>query len=137
MLQGMIDVGICMLSDKQELEKLLKATLRPEFLNRIDEFVVFKALTKKEILQIVDLLLEETKKLASAQNIELEIEKSVKEFLAEEGYDPQFGARPLRRVIQREIETPLSDKLIADTFGIGGKIKVELDKKNEVIFSKS
>lgn len=121
---------------EQELEKLLKATLRPEFLNRIDEFVVFKALTKKEILQIVDLLLKDTQRLASAQNIELKIEKKVKEFLAEEGFDPQFGARPLRRVIQREIETPLSDKLIAGMFEAGDKIKVKLGKRGKVEFNK-
>ncbi|MBM4402550.1 MAG: AAA family ATPase, partial [Candidatus Cloacimonetes bacterium] len=120
---------------EEELEKLLKATFRPEFLNRIDEFVVFKALSKKEILQIVDLLLEETKRLASGQNIELKIEKKVKEFLVEEGFDPQFGARPLRRVIQREIETPLSEKLIAGTFGQGDKIMVKLGEKGNLEFT--
>ncbi|OQX51328.1 hypothetical protein B5M47_01165 [candidate division CPR3 bacterium 4484_211] len=112
-----------------KMEELLKAKFRPEFLNRIDEFVIFKSLTKDQILKIVDLLLEDTKKRLAEQGISLEVSKEAKEFLSEVGFDPQFGARPLRRAIQRELENQLSDKIIAGEFREGDKIKVKLDKK--------
>lgn len=125
------------LQDKleNEIEKLLKVTFRPEFLNRVDEFVLFHGLDKKQILQIVDLLLNETRNLVKAQQIQLDFDKKVKEFLANEGFDPEFGARPLKRVIQREIETPLSDKLISGEFKEGDRIKVEMSKKDKIGFT--
>ena len=121
---------------EEKLEQLLKSHFRPEFLNRVDEFIIFQALGKEEILQIVDLLLEETIRLAEAQGIKLEISKGARQKLAEMGFDPEFGARPLRRTIQREIENPLSRQLIAGNFNAGDKVKVTLNKKGEFVFKK-
>lgn len=121
---------------EEELEGLLRSTFRPEFLNRVDEFVTFKALTKEHVLKIVDLLLEGTSRLLSTQKITIEITPSVKKYLAEAGFDLQFGARPLKRVIQREIENPLSEKIIREEFKPGAKIRVMMNKVGEIVFEK-
>ncbi|QDQ41395.1 Cdc48 subfamily AAA family protein [Methylacidiphilum kamchatkense Kam1] len=91
----------------------LRAVFRPEFLNRIDEVVIFKPLSLNEIKQIVDLQLVLIKNRLREKYIELELSESAKEHLAHEGYSPIYGARPLRRILQKEIETPLSRKIIA------------------------
>lgn len=121
---------------EEEMEKLIKATFRPEFINRVDEFVLFKALGKAEVLKIVDLLLDETKRLTQAQKVDLKVDKKVKEFLVTEGFDPNFGARPLKRLIQREIENPLSEKLIKGELAEGDEVKVEIDKMKHLEFIK-
>lgn len=121
---------------EEEMEKLIKATFRPEFINRADEFVLFKALGKAEVLKIVDLLLDETKRLTQAQKVDLKVDKKVKEFLVTEGFDPNFGARPLKRLIQREIENPLSEKLIKGELAEGDEVKVEIDKMRHLEFIK-
>ncbi|MEA1940559.1 MAG: ATP-dependent Clp protease ATP-binding subunit [Candidatus Caldatribacteriota bacterium] len=108
---------------------------RPEFLNRIDEIIVFKSLNKKEIKIIADLMLEEVKKLLEEQNIKMETTEKVKELLAKEGYDSNYGARPLRRTIERLIENPISEKILAGKFVEGDCISVK-EKENKVIFLK-
>ena len=94
---------------------LLKQTIRPEFLNRIDEVIMFQPLMKKEIKGIISIQLNALKELIAKNGIHLEFTDYALEYLAENGYDPQFGARPLKRLIQREIVNALSKKILAGT----------------------
>ena len=98
---------------KVEVMTLLRQTIRPEFLNRIDEVIMFEPLMKKEIKGIIRLQLESLKKLVAQSGINLQFSDYVMDFLAENGYDPQFGARPLKRLIQKEIVNQLSKKILA------------------------
>ncbi|MEA2021318.1 MAG: ATP-dependent Clp protease ATP-binding subunit [Candidatus Caldatribacteriota bacterium] len=108
---------------------------RPEFLNRIDEIIVFKSLNKKEIKLITNLMLNEVKALLEEQKISIETSEKAKELLAIEGYDPNYGARPLRRTIERLIENPISEKILAGEFVEGDCISVKV-KEKKVVFSK-
>jgi len=109
----------------------MKRHFRPEFLNRIDEIIVFRELTSEEIKQIIDLLLERVKNQLRAQRLELVVTDSAKGYLAKVGYDPELGARPLRRAIQRHVEDPLSEKVLMGEFSAGTTILVSLDEENE------
>ncbi len=109
----------------------MKRYFRPEFLNRIDEIIVFRELTSEEIKQIIDLLLERVKEQLRAQRLELVVTDSAKGYLAKVGYDPELGARPLRRAIQRHVEDPLSEKVLMGEFSAGTTILVSLDEENE------
>ncbi len=102
----------------------LKRVFRPEFLNRTDEIVVFHSLTKKEIVKILDILLGEVQTRLSEKEIILEVKKSAREYLIEKGYEVRYGARPLRRTIQREIEDPLSMEILKGRFTNGDHIIV-------------
>jgi ATP-dependent Clp protease ATP-binding subunit ClpB len=92
---------------------LLRQTIRPEFLNRIDEVIMFQPLMKKEIKGIIDIQLQGLKKLVAQSGIQLQFSEYVLEFLAENGYDPQMGARPLKRLIQKKIVNQLSKRILA------------------------
>ncbi len=105
----------------------LKKAFRPEFLNRIDATVVFRALTRKDIHKIVDLELDLVRERLAEHEIELEITEDAMDLLAEKGYDPDFGARPLRRAIQDLLEDPLAEKLLAGDFAAGDKVSIERD----------
>lgn len=98
---------------KGEVMNLLRQTIRPEFLNRVDEIIMFSPLMKKQILGIVNIQLEGLKQLVAQNGIELNYSKYLLEFLSEQGYDPQFGARPLKRLIQKQIINALSKKILA------------------------
>ncbi len=100
---------------------------KPEFINRIDEIIVFQPLTRREIKEIVDLLIARLKRRLEEQGMGIVLTEGAKDYLAERGYDPDFGARPLRRLIQREIESPLSGELIRGTFQPGDVIEVYLE----------
>jgi len=100
-------------STKEEVMALLRQTIRPEFLNRIDEVIMFQPLMKREIKGIIQIQLENLKKLVAQSGINLEFSDYVLDYLAENGYDPQFGARPLKRLIQKEIVNGLSKKILA------------------------
>lgn len=102
----------------------MKKKFRPEFLNRIDGVVVFHSLSKEQIRQIVDLMLNEVVKSLSEKNVKLEITDAARDFLGEKGYDPTFGARPLRRVIQNEVEDKLSEALLRGEFRPGDRKSV-------------
>jgi len=123
-------------SMKGRIMEELKRTFRPEFLNRIDEIVVFHALTFAEILQIVDLMVGRVAQQARAQGIELEITQEVREMLAREGFDPQFGARPLRRAVQRLIEDPLAEEILLGRFSEGDTVLASLDEDGRLVFLK-
>lgn len=119
---------------KNQLMGELKKYFKPEFLNRIDDIIVFHSLNKKQIKKIVDIMLCEVKKLLRGQNIEIDIDNKVKTILTKEGYDPTFGARPLRRVIQKRLEDPLSEMLLSGDFNNGDKIKATADKNKNINF---
>ncbi|MDK2899504.1 MAG: ATP-dependent Clp protease ATP-binding subunit ClpC [Thermosipho sp. (in: thermotogales)] len=101
---------------KEKVIEEVKKTFRPEFLNRIDEVVVFHKLTEDHIRKIIEILLKDIRKRLSEKGILLELSKSAKDFLVQEGYDPAYGARPLKRAIQRHIEDPLSEELLKGKF---------------------
>jgi ATP-dependent Clp protease ATP-binding subunit ClpC len=112
-----------------ELERMF----RPEFRNRLDGIIIFRALTKREIGEIVELLVVQVEDRLKEYDIDLVISSEAKALLAEEGYDPDFGARPLRRVIQRRIEDALSEGILAGTFEHGNTIQAEA-KDGEIVF---
>ncbi|MEK6755549.1 MAG: ATP-dependent chaperone ClpB [Bacteroidota bacterium] len=116
------------------LLEMLKQTIRPEFLNRIDEIILFKPLTMPEIQQIVELQLKNVQKLASAKNIILEFSDDVKEWLARAGFDPAFGARPLKRTVQRYVVNRLSEKILAGEIAEGDTVKVDVGDHGAVEF---
>jgi ATP-dependent Clp protease ATP-binding subunit ClpC len=109
----------------------MKRHFRPEFLNRIDEMIVFRELTFEEIKLIIDLLLERVQKQLRTQRLELVVTDSAKGHLAKVGYDPDLGARPLRRAIQRHVEDALSEKVLMGEFSAGTTILVSLDEEND------
>jgi ATP-dependent Clp protease ATP-binding subunit ClpB len=111
---------------KSQVLTLLRQHFRPEFLNRVDEIIIFHALTREQIRQIVSLQMRRVEQLLADQQIELLLTEEAKDYLAELGYDPMFGARPLKRVIQREIENPIATKLLENEFLPGDRILVDV-----------
>jgi ATP-dependent Clp protease ATP-binding subunit ClpC len=109
---------------KEDMIEIVRHHLRPEFVNRIDEIIVFEALTKDQIVEIARLLLDRTKRLLHAQNIEVEFTEAAFELIAEEGFDPEFGARPLRRAIQRRVDNRLSSMLLSGELNPGDRLIV-------------
>jgi ATP-dependent Clp protease ATP-binding subunit ClpB len=108
---------------------------RPEFLNRIDEIILFRALTKEHLRQIVDLQLNSLRKRLKERNIELEVTEAAKLRLAEEGYDPVLGARPLKRVIQRRIQNVLAMKLLRGEIHDGQRVVIDVGPDGELVFT--
>ncbi len=123
-------------SMKNRIMEEMKRTFRPEFLNRVDDVIVFHQLTMDEILQIVDLMIDRVRQQMVHQGTDLEITQGVRELLANEGFDPQFGARPLRRAVQRLIEDPLSEEILLGRFVSGDTIRAEVED-GKVFFTKS
>ncbi len=125
---------------KEELQLLVQQEVskhfRPEFVNRVDELIVFNKLTQKDIEKIVDLQLSDLKKRLASRSIELSLDASAKVFLAKAGYDPDFGVRPLRRLIQRELQDVLALKLLQGEYRNGDKIQVKADSEGPLKFSK-
>ncbi|WP_163327643.1 ATP-dependent Clp protease ATP-binding subunit [Desulfurobacterium thermolithotrophum] len=120
---------------KEQIMNELKKRFRPEFLNRIDEIIIFHPLSEEEIKQIVDLLITKLNKRLEDRGIKIVLTEEAKSALAKKGYVPEFGARPLRRTIQRDIETPLSVKILEGTVKDGDKVKIDYDKeKGEFTF---
>lgn len=115
---------------KEELNHALKEKFKPEFLNRIDEIVMFKALTKEELTHIVDIQTNSLKKRLSDQDIELTITDETKKHLADEGYEPLYGARPLKRVIRQLVEIPMSMKILEGEFVKGDKVSIDFNGKD-------
>lgn len=104
----------------------LKKTFNPEFLNRVDEVVVFRSLDRNAIMEIVDILLRDLKKRLAERDMDLTMTQQAKEFIADEGYSPVYGARPLKRAIQRNIENPLAEELLEGKFSDGALIQADL-----------
>ena len=115
---------------RKKVLQALRSHFRPEFLNRIDDLIIFHALTRSELRQIVTIQLRRIESLLSDQKIALDITEAAKDCVVEAGYDPTYGARPLKRAIQREIENPLATKILEGTFGEGDAILIDaLDER--------
>ncbi len=117
-----------------KIEKALKGTFRPEFLNRVDEIIMFSPLSLSEMEQIVDLQLKEVQDRLSEYRISVELTEAARKWLANQGYDAAFGARPLRRAIQKYVESPLSVQLLGGDYKDGGTVLVDVDDKNQISF---
>jgi ATP-dependent Clp protease ATP-binding subunit ClpC len=126
------DTGLSYEDMKSRVMADLKKVFRPELLNRIDEIIVFPKLTKEEIIQIVDLLLQRVREQMAQHEVTLELTEESKELLVEKGYDPAMGARPLRRAIQRFIEDPLADFVLGRELAPGSTIVVARKNEEEV-----
>jgi ATP-dependent Clp protease ATP-binding subunit ClpB len=111
---------------RQRVLDELRGVFRPEFLNRLDDVVVFHRLDKGHILRIVELQLQDFARRLEAQRMGLEVSRAAREALADEGYDPAYGARPLKRAIARHLETPISKAIVAGELQEGGKVRVDL-----------
>jgi len=121
---------------RQQMHELLRKTIRPEFLNRIDEVVLFKPLSRLEIRKIVDIQLKRVQKMLKEKEITLDVSDEAKDWLAQLGYDVTYGARPLKRVIQKYLVNPLSQELLACNFGDGDTVKVGVGETAKLVFSK-
>jgi len=111
---------------KSAVEDALKKAFRPEFLNRIDDVIVFSPLTEEQIKSIVDLVMKDVQKRLAERRIAVELTEAAKAKIAKEGFDPAFGARPLRRTMQRLVENPLSTKILEGEFKEGDRVTVDV-----------
>src|SRR5690554_1274946 len=117
-----------------EIEKALKETFRPEFLNRVDEIIIFSPLTIEDVKQIVDLQMADIRQRLEEQGLYVQMTKRAREWLANQGYDPAFGARPLRRALQKYVESPLSIRLLRGDFPAGTTVVVDADEEQGIVF---
>jgi ATP-dependent Clp protease ATP-binding subunit ClpC len=117
--------GVDFRETERRAREALERAFRPEFLNRVDEIIVFQPLTKEDVLKIVDIMLSRLNKHLESQRVRIELTDAAKEFLAEEGYDPKFGGRPLARAIRRYVENPLSSRIIGGEFGPDDTVLVD------------
>ena len=123
-------------ANKAVIEKALKRTFSPEFLNRIDDIVIFNSLSKDHIFQIIDILMTSVMKRLTNLGFNLELTPEAKEFIADKGYDQQFGARPLHRAIQKYLEDPLAEEILSMNIKQGDVVVADLDKeKSKLVFS--
>jgi ATP-dependent Clp protease ATP-binding subunit ClpC len=120
-----------------KIEKALKSAFRPEFLNRIDEIIMFSPLSLEQMEKIVDLQMKEVQERLNEYNITVQLSEAARKWLAQQGYDPAFGARPLRRAIQKYVESPLSVELLSGKYKEGATIVVDVDSQNnKIVFEK-
>jgi ATP-dependent Clp protease ATP-binding subunit ClpC len=120
-------------AEHEKIEKALKSTFRPEFLNRIDEIITFSALSLEQMREIVDLQMKEVQERLSEQRLKVELTPEARNWLADVGYDPSFGARPLRRALQKHVESPLSVSLLSGEFHEGDTILVDVDEESNTL----
>ncbi|HHX45270.1 MAG TPA: AAA domain-containing protein [Chloroflexi bacterium] len=133
---GMLGFQVGAATDEREqfvddVSEALKRTFRPEFLNRIDEVIIFHSLTREDVMAIVDLQMAEIEARLAEQRIHLELTDAARAWLADKGYDKTFGARPLRRVLQRYVESPLSQRLLEGVFSAGDVVIVDHDAESD------
>jgi ATP-dependent Clp protease ATP-binding subunit ClpB len=133
LLDGLTDEGEIRVDARERVMGELRTQFRPEFLNRVDEIVLFKPLTLSEIERIVDLQIEDVQARLADRRLTLELTRAARELVARQGYDPVYGARPLRRYIQREVETRIGRALIAGQIGDGATITVEAEGDELVV----
>jgi ATP-dependent Clp protease ATP-binding subunit ClpC len=121
---------------RSDIQDALRRQFRPEFLNRIDEIIIFHTLTPEQVVQIVDLQMKEIAgRLAETANIAIELTDAAEKWLAEQGYDPAFGARPLRRTLQKQVESPLSVKVLRGEFSAGDTVIVDYNEEDGLTFT--
>jgi ATP-dependent Clp protease ATP-binding subunit ClpC len=123
--------------EHDKIEKALKSTFRPEFLNRIDEIIIFSPLSTEQMLEIVDLQMAEVQQRLEEHGLKVQLTGAARERLAEIGYDPAFGARPLRRALQKHVESPLSVSLLSGEFSGEDTVLVDVNENKEIVFRKS
>ncbi len=121
-------------STKNKVYELLKKTIRPEFLNRIDEIIMFTPLNREEVTEIVKLQFADLQRMMAENEVKIDMTPAAIEWLSQLGYDPQFGARPLKRVMQKKIVNELSKQILAGTVKKEDSILIDIDKKNEFVF---
>ena len=126
LLEGIDDKGHIREDIRKRIMQELRTSFRPEFMNRIDDVVLFKPLTIEEIEKIVDLLMNDLRNRLTERGMKVEISTSAREFVAKEGYDPVYGARPLKRFIQQEIETPVARRIISGSLADGATIRIDV-----------
>ena len=120
---------------KATIEEAVKRVFNPEFLNRVDEVIIFRPLEKEHIIKIIDIAVQDLMKRLEGMGMKLELTRSAKEFLADKGYDPAYGARPLKRAIQKYLEDPLAEEILKGKFSSGSLIKAKLNKsKDSLVF---
>jgi ATP-dependent Clp protease ATP-binding subunit ClpC len=120
---------------KSKINEELRRAFNPEFLNRVDDFVFFHPLTTDHAKNIVDLALQDVSKKLKHQDIRFELSDGAKKMIAEQGFDPQYGARPLKRAIQKLVEDPIADELLKGTFSEGSIIKIDVKDNTELAFT--
>jgi len=123
-------------ADEKKIEDQLKKTFRPEFLNRVDEIIIFSTLSVEDVEKIVNLQMKEIRDRLREYGLFIELSDAARTWLAKQGYDPQFGARPLRRALQRYVESPLSVKMLKGEFKVGDTILVDANDEG-IVFSKT
>ena len=119
---------------EKEMRAMLDRHFRPEFLNRVDEILVFKALSKQTILKIVKLQIEELQERIKERKIAIDVSVEAQKLLAEKGYDPAYGARPLKRIVQKYIQNPLAPEILEGRYKEGDIIHVDVNQKKEFVF---
>jgi ATP-dependent Clp protease ATP-binding subunit ClpB len=138
-IQEYFNAGTLTAKDHAQMEERVKMELRghfrPEFLNRVDDIIIFHSLDEKQLTAIVDIQLQRLEKRLSQQQLKLDVDASAKRLLAKEGFDPQFGARPLKRAIQEHLLDPLAMKVLAGEFKPGDHIKASA-QDGEIVFQK-
>jgi ATP-dependent Clp protease ATP-binding subunit ClpC len=127
-------MGFSPISDENSYETMrerileeAKKTFRPEFLNRLDDIVVFRSLTKPDLIEILDLEIEKVMQRLKARNIVLHLDEKAKDLLVARGYDPQYGARPMRRAVERSLEDPLAEEILRGVFHDGEPVNVTVE----------
>ena len=124
-------------SMKSTIEDALKRVFNPEFLNRVDDTIVFHPLDRNHIIQIIDIQMRDLVKRMQAMGISIQLTKQAKEFLADKGFDPAFGARPLRRALQKYLEDPVAEELLKGKYAEKSILRVKVNKKTgELKFGK-
>jgi ATP-dependent Clp protease ATP-binding subunit ClpC len=120
-------------ADHKRIEEALKQTFRPEFLNRIDEIIIFEPLTQDDVVEIVDLQMKEVRSRLVEHGLQIQLTQAAKEWLAKQGYDEDFGARPLKRALQRYVESPLSVQLLQGKFVKGDCVLIDADTEEDAL----
>ena len=118
----------------EKIENALKSTFRPEFLNRVDEIIMFSPLSLQQVSQIVTLQMKEIQGRLQESGLKVSLTPKAQEWLAQAGYDPIFGARPLRRALQKFVESPLSIKLLSGEFTMQDLVEVDVDENQQITF---
>jgi len=136
-------LGFSPITDEASYEKMrerildeAKKTFRPEFLNRLDDMIVFRSFTKPDLIQILDLEINKVLERLRNKNLKLELDAKAKDFLVEKGYDPQYGARPMRRAVERFLEDPLAEEILKGNLHAGEPILVTTDK-DKLVFNQT
>lgn len=133
LLTGIHEDGTISKAAEEQVNSLLRQHFRPEFLNRLDEIVLYKPLVKKEIFSIIDLLVERLSKRLEEQQLSVELTEAAKSFIADEAYDPVYGARPLKRYLQSKLETMLGRRIIQGDLPADGKFLIDAEEERLII----